>query len=91
MGIFATEEKIEFNGHQIVAIYSYSMVNQKPDWKLYIDGKIADSISALFLMAPKHAVLRGALSCGDKISVVEVYCRSVFNVRLEIIVNGEVL
>ena len=83
MGLMSEELKVDFLGHQLVARLSVFSGG-----KLYIDGKMVDSIPAEIFSSNKVAMLRGGFSKGKKNHIVEVYQIGRLNKRLAIYVDG---
>jgi hypothetical protein len=85
MGIFLTELRAEFLGHQIVASYPAF-----GDGKLYIDGAVVDETNGTTFPSRKVALLRGRLNDEkNKPHVVEVYMKGFLRFRLQICVDGK--
>jgi hypothetical protein len=86
MGLFATELKAEFRGHQIAAQF-YAYGNKG---KLYLDGEVVDTSESI--ASKKIAPLRCQLKLEEQAHILEVYATNRllgFLPHLEIYADGK--
>jgi hypothetical protein len=93
MGMTSADVAATFQGHHVAASYNFafaaSLKGGKAVWKLFVDGKVEDTAEVLYLVPPKHAILRAQLMHDGKPHVVEAFARGSLNIGLDLYVDGK--
>lgn len=90
--MYLKEVSAEFEGHRIEATNSWGFERPayefKSEARLFIDGRLVDTNSALTSVSKKAPLLTGIVVIGTSTHQVEVFIRAIFRVRMKICVDG---